>query len=837
MRNKHVLLCAVAIVAFLLPSTAFAKNVYVGVVSDSPSENGAELQTAVGKALPGDTVFIPEGIYSVDQLVLGSSADAGISLKGEGSSKTKIQLTAASDGVKETGKSFTFSGFTIDGQKTSKYPLRIQGCRDVTLKDIKVVDAKTSAFDFNGVENLTATDLSAVNAGGYGFALNEVVGASFTNCITEGSGWGSVLAANKPWWPNGHTDVDVTGITGDEYCRVAVENYSTTSVECTVTQNIDKIAGFKTASRTYTEGTATVSQKAYCVPRTRVAHNSAELISYLTEQQAGDVISLEATTYDIAKGVDQGIAVGGQKGWYLPIVKDDVTIKGAGKGETVVTSSDVSANGNWASQDFFAIFGNDVTLDGMTIISKIETNKAIEVMGKNATLSNLEIKSNALANDPDNAAKYGYAGAQYSGSIYFNPSGSLEASAAASLDVGKAVVKNVDLAAHISTGGSAGVLVGTIDLDNVNIDWTNFPYAAWDCVDSGWKVNSSNPALTVGDGGFHVSVVATDTVDYTRDILSVVPTNTTVSFGAGSYVFKKGEISRPINLVGTGSDTRLDTAALSMVGTGKLDISDAYQVVHVTGISSPTSVWTMPIGATYAPPVTTLPEDATNSKINWTTEDSKVATVTADGVVSGVAPGITFIDAKTDEGEFVAKIGFYITNPIANGIQLSSASATVLVGETIPSPTVTVMPENARLKSVVWTSNNEDVATVKDGAVKALSRGTARITVRSDDDQTVVSTYTITVKQPVTKITTKSTGTTVTLRRGAYWNPSAHTAPVNANVRGIVFKSSSKYVTMSAKGIVHVSSKAKRGLKITVTFTAKDGHGAHRTETIKVSTR
>jgi uncharacterized protein YjdB len=45
----------------------------------------------------------------------------------------------------------------------------------------------------------------------------------------------------------------------------------------------------------------------------------------------------------------------------------------------------------------------------------------------------------------------------------------------------------------------------------------------------------------------------------------------------------------------------------------------------------------------------------------------------------------------------------------------------------------TVLPEDATDKSVTWTSDNEEVATVVDGVVTAVSEGTASITVTTVD--------------------------------------------------------------------------------------------------------
>lgn len=66
------------------------------------------------------------------------------------------------------------------------------------------------------------------------------------------------------------------------------------------------------------------------------------------------------------------------------------------------------------------------------------------------------------------------------------------------------------------------------------------------------------------------------------------------------------------------------------------------------------------------------------------------------------------------------------------GIILNMTELTLEFGseETL---TATVLPENATDKTVIWTSSDESVATVKDGKVSAIKAGTANITAKSGE--------------------------------------------------------------------------------------------------------
>ncbi|MCH5244499.1 MAG: Ig domain-containing protein, partial [Lentimicrobiaceae bacterium] len=65
-------------------------------------------------------------------------------------------------------------------------------------------------------------------------------------------------------------------------------------------------------------------------------------------------------------------------------------------------------------------------------------------------------------------------------------------------------------------------------------------------------------------------------------------------------------------------------------------------------------------------------------------------------------------------------------------VMLSQPTATIEVGETL-TLSATVLPAEATDKSVVWSSNETTVASVKEGVVIALSVGTATITASAGE--------------------------------------------------------------------------------------------------------
>ena len=84
----------------------------------------------------------------------------------------------------------------------------------------------------------------------------------------------------------------------------------------------------------------------------------------------------------------------------------------------------------------------------------------------------------------------------------------------------------------------------------------------------------------------------------------------------------------------------------------------------------------------------------------------------------------------------------------AESISLNKQSANLMIGDTL-SLTAKVLPENASTKTVVWSSNNPDVASVNDeGLVTALTTGTAIISATTTDGTVLSDSATIVVSTP-----------------------------------------------------------------------------------------
>jgi uncharacterized protein YjdB len=135
---------------------------------------------------------------------------------------------------------------------------------------------------------------------------------------------------------------------------------------------------------------------------------------------------------------------------------------------------------------------------------------------------------------------------------------------------------------------------------------------------------------------------------------------------------------------------------------------------------------------------TVLPAEADYPTATWTSSNTSVATVDANGKVTAKSGGTTTITASYHNGTTATSDDKTVTCTVTvkahvTGVTLAQTNALLLVGKTL-TLTPTILPANATNKAVTWTSSNTTVATVSNkGVVTAKAAGTTTITVTTSD--------------------------------------------------------------------------------------------------------
>ena len=144
--------------------------------------------------------------------------------------------------------------------------------------------------------------------------------------------------------------------------------------------------------------------------------------------------------------------------------------------------------------------------------------------------------------------------------------------------------------------------------------------------------------------------------------------------------------------------------------------------------------------------------EVSNLLLRWSSSDESVATV-EDGQVYAQRRGNAVITVVSASGVYSAECAVTVQavqtpdpDPIpidptptpdpdpvyVTSVELDQSELALSLGDSYTLK-VTVHPNDADNKAISWSSSDESVATVEGGTVKAMSAGTATITVRTED--------------------------------------------------------------------------------------------------------
>ncbi len=149
---------------------------------------------------------------------------------------------------------------------------------------------------------------------------------------------------------------------------------------------------------------------------------------------------------------------------------------------------------------------------------------------------------------------------------------------------------------------------------------------------------------------------------------------------------------------------------------------------------------------------TVIPENASNKRVTWSSNNENVVEVSTNGIVTPVASGVATVTVTTEDGNKTADCEVTVTN-ITNvsSMTINKTTSTLDIGGTDTLRILTIEPDCVE---VTWNSDNTNVATVTPGSmldkratVTAEGAGTARITATAGDNRKTVNCI-VTVNEP-----------------------------------------------------------------------------------------
>ena len=225
------------------------------------------------------------------------------------------------------------------------------------------------------------------------------------------------------------------------------------------------------------------------------------------------------------------------------------------------------------------------------------------------------------------------------------------------------------------------------------------------------------------------------------------------------------------------------------------------ETVEVKGVNvtSADNARTIEVGATLQLTAVVYPAEA-SQEVVWSSDNAEVATVSENGLVTAVKVGKVNIIATSKENSTISKAFALIVEEAAEekeveptGITISSFNneTTCLVGGTI-NLSATVSPQEAN-QTVIWTSSDETIATVRRGEVLALKAGEVTITATVKNYEDITASIVLTIEQGDAPVVS------------AEWSEMAFT-------EHSVFLEAEKETKIKVKGVVtHIAQPDKNG--------------------------
>lgn len=208
-------------------------------------------------------------------------------------------------------------------------------------------------------------------------------------------------------------------------------------------------------------------------------------------------------------------------------------------------------------------------------------------------------------------------------------------------------------------------------------------------------------------------------------------------------------------------------------------------------------------------------QQAAADKIDWTWEigDDSIASVDANGVITGIKGGNTIVTLTSADGKFSAKCPVTVNQPL-KAIKMDDI-ALETNGHTSETVAYTLEPADTTEDDVILSVADESVAKLEGNKLVAVSDGTTKITATSGIVKTSAK---VTVTTKVEQITLNKTEGTLTV--GNTHTIKATVFPEDATDKAVTWKSSDESIaTVDAEGNV----TAKDTGNVTIMAVNSDG--------------
>ena len=245
----------------------------------------------------------------------------------------------------------------------------------------------------------------------------------------------------------------------------------------------------------------------------------------------------------------------------------------------------------------------------------------------------------------------------------------------------------------------------------------------------------------------------------------------------------------------TGFDFMSDVSNIGKIRVGLYQLNagvDNFKVYKKVAATQSATNYNMLEGEIQPAGITFSPAADKPSDLVWSSSDNSVAAVD-DGKITAVAEGTTTINVKST---FYDNINCNFTVNVVKGsdaIKLDKETATICIDDELML-TASPFPENTTYRDLVWSSSDNSVATVADGVVTGVGKGTATITASAvgKNGETISSSVVINVIKPLTGLSISASDTSLSV--GERTTFTAVVAPADASEVAKKWRSGNHYI-------------------------------------------
>lgn len=194
---------------------------------------------------------------------------------------------------------------------------------------------------------------------------------------------------------------------------------------------------------------------------------------------------------------------------------------------------------------------------------------------------------------------------------------------------------------------------------------------------------------------------------------------------------------------------------------------EVHKRIPVSSVTLNRTTLTLEKGEAETLVATVLPNDATDNNITWTSSNPGIVSV-SDGLVKAVAGGNAIITASAGGMSASCEVTVIVS---VKSITINNNTLSLVEGQSFLL-TATIEPKDATDKTVVWVSDNPEIATVVNGNVTALKVGSTTITATCGGYSTACK-LTVLSEGDLhldKNVTVRLAGTGITIGGGVYYS-------------------------------------------------------------------